>query len=156
MKWTDEHSNVHVCKVARPELVPFFFEHVNAVDVHNHLCQHCLKLEKKWVTQNAYFCLATTITGMNVDDTYCLSQFHSLLHSSTFKIIDVDGGLNKNEDNNDNCDYIMKKSAGILSKCLSANSPSKHHLKKSAARLIDTNSWKRLMRDKRKKRIDDQ
>ena len=55
MKWTDEHSNVHVCKVPRPELVSFFFEHVNAVDVHNHLRQFCLKLKKKWVTQNPYF-----------------------------------------------------------------------------------------------------
>ena len=55
MKLTDDHSNVHVCKVPRPELVSFFFEHVNAVDVHNHLRQFCLKLEKKWVTQNPYF-----------------------------------------------------------------------------------------------------
>ena len=118
MKWTDEYSNVHIRTVPRPELVSFFFEHVNAVDVHNHLRQHCLKLEKKWVTHNPYFRLATTLTGMNVVDTYRLARFHSLLPSSRFKIIDIDRGRTQNDDIDGDSDFTMKRFAGILSKQL--------------------------------------
>ena len=118
MKWTDEHSNVHIRKVPRPELVSFFFEHVNAVDVHNHLRQYCLKLEKKWVTHNAYFRLATTLTGMNVVDTYRLARFHSILPASKFKVIDIDRGHKQDVDIDGDGDYTMRKFAGVLSKQL--------------------------------------
>ena len=86
--------------------------------MHNHLRQYCLKLEKKWVTHNAYFRLATTITDMNVIDTYRLSRFHSLLPSHEFKIIDIDRGLPLQEDIDGDGDFTIKKFAGILSRQL--------------------------------------
>ena len=39
MKWTDKNRNVQIREVPHPELVSFFFEHVNAVDIDNHLHQ---------------------------------------------------------------------------------------------------------------------
>lgn len=47
MKWADEHGNINVRHVPRPEVISHFFQHSNSVDVHNHLRQYCLKLEKK-------------------------------------------------------------------------------------------------------------
>ena len=85
---------------------------------HNHLRQHCLKLEKKWVTHNPCFCLATTVTGMNVVDTYRLACFHSLLPSSRFKIIDIDRGRTQNDDIDGDSNFMMKRFAEILSKQL--------------------------------------
>ena len=46
MKFGDENANIHIREVPRPVLVSFFFQHVNAVDVHNHLIQSSLRLEK--------------------------------------------------------------------------------------------------------------
>ena len=70
MKWSDEFGNVHVRDVPRPALVSYFFQHVNAIDIHNHLRQYCLRIEKRWVTSNPYFQLTTTLMGMNVVDTF--------------------------------------------------------------------------------------
>ena len=122
MKWTDKNKNVHVRQVPRPELVSFFFEHINAVDIHNHLRQYCLKLEKKWVTKNGYFRLATTLTGMNVVDTYRLSRFHSLLpkgeHFFRMKLTNLDLGGRTEEDIDDDAGFTMRKFAGVLAKQL--------------------------------------
>ena len=50
MKWTDNVGNVNVRMVDRPEVISFYFEHCNILDIHNHFRQYCLKLEKKWIT----------------------------------------------------------------------------------------------------------
>ena len=70
------------------------------------------------MTHNPCFCLATTVTGMNVVDTYRLACFHSLLPSSRFKIIDIDRGRTQNDDIDGDSNFMMKRFAEILSKQL--------------------------------------
>ena len=77
MKWSDEHGNIHMRKVPRPAVNSKFFNNSNAVDVHNHMKQYALKLEKKRVTMDCYFCLSTTLLGMTVVDCYRLCKFHN-------------------------------------------------------------------------------
>ena len=109
MKWSDEHGNIHVRKVPRPAVISKFFQFVNAVDIHNHLRQSCLKLEKKWVTMDCWFRLTTTLFGMSVVDTYRLCQFHGFLprgRMSSLVMDEIDqDGVNE---------LTMKKFAGIL------------------------------------------
>ena len=70
------------------------------------------------MTHNAYFRLATTLTGMNVVDTYRLARFHSILPASKFKVIDIDRGHKQDVDIDGDGDYTMRKFAGVLSKQL--------------------------------------
>ena len=56
-------------KVDRPHVISSFFRDANGVDRHNHMCQLELALEKKWVTYNPWFRLATTLIGISVTDT---------------------------------------------------------------------------------------
>ena len=46
MKWTDSYGNVNIRGVPRSEVISTFFRYSNSVDVHNHLRQACLRLEK--------------------------------------------------------------------------------------------------------------
>jgi hypothetical protein len=46
MKFSDDHSNICIRLVDRPEVVSTFYDEVNIIDVLNHLCQSCLALEK--------------------------------------------------------------------------------------------------------------
>ena len=112
MKFSDENGNIHIREVPRPALVSFFFQHCNAVDVHNHLRQSSLRLEKKWVTFDGYFRLATTLLGMNVVDTYRLARFHSFLPRGKFKL---DKEYEKDFEEDDENGFTMKRFAGVLS-----------------------------------------
>ena len=82
MRFADLHGNVSYRSVPRPAVISDFFAESNCVDAHNQLRQHALHLEKKWVTTQPYFRLHTTLVGINVVDTYRLSQFHSILSSN--------------------------------------------------------------------------
>ncbi len=55
MKFPDAFGNVHVRSVPRPEVISDFFDDSNCVDIHNQLRQFAIKLEKKWITSDAYF-----------------------------------------------------------------------------------------------------
>ena len=107
MKWSDKFGNVNVRKVPRPSVISKFFNNCNSVDVHNHLRQYCLRLEKKWITTDCWFRIFTTILGINVVDTFRLAKFHRILPNKRFKIVeDVDhDGQN---------DYTMRKFGGVL------------------------------------------
>jgi hypothetical protein len=50
------------------------------IDKHNQARQAKLALEKHWLTQNPYFCLHTTIIGMNVVDCYKLADHHKIIN----------------------------------------------------------------------------
>ena len=80
----DKFGNVCVRLVARPDIISNYFKYCNVVDLHNQARQHDLALEKKWVTQNGYFRLYTTILGMNVVDTWKLCQDKNKLSISQF------------------------------------------------------------------------
>jgi hypothetical protein len=53
------------------------------MDTHNQLCQDCLKLEKKWITCDPFFHLATTLMGRNVTDTFLLANYRKVINYST-------------------------------------------------------------------------
>jgi hypothetical protein len=79
MKWADDHGNVHIRFVSRPEIISHYFSKSNNIDTHNQLHQFELGLEKKWVTHDAYFRVMTTIFGFNNTDAYILCDYHGLL-----------------------------------------------------------------------------
>ena len=80
MKFIDTYGNVHVRDVDRPDVISrFFFQESNCVDKHNQARQFELALEKKWLTDDAYFRLFTTLVGINVTDTWKLAAHHRLL-----------------------------------------------------------------------------
>ena len=54
-KFPDKFGNVWTREVARPEIVSNHFNRSNVVDLHNQAQQTELALEKKWITQNAFF-----------------------------------------------------------------------------------------------------
>jgi hypothetical protein len=64
MKFNDAFGNVVQRLVERPEILSDFFEKSNSIDKHNQLRQGDLALEKRWLTQDPYFHLHTTIIGM--------------------------------------------------------------------------------------------
>jgi hypothetical protein len=80
MKYTDDWGNVHVRYVDRPEIISKFFERSNMIDKHNQLRQFELALEKRWLTQNPFFRLHTTILGFNVVDCYKLAEHHGIIN----------------------------------------------------------------------------
>ena len=80
MKYTDDWGNVHIRDVDRPDLISNFFEARNIIDKHNQAQRAELALEKHWLTQNPYFCLHTTIIGMNVVDCYNLANHHKIIN----------------------------------------------------------------------------
>ena len=47
--------------------------------MHNQLRQDGLQLEKKWITQDGNFRLATGLIGMTVVDVYKLGQYHGMI-----------------------------------------------------------------------------
>ena len=79
MKFTDAYGNIHVRDVDRPDVISRFFQESNCVDKHNQARQFELGLEKKWITDDAYFRLFTTLVGINVVDTWKLASHHRLL-----------------------------------------------------------------------------
>ena len=85
MKFPDEHGNVVSRDITRPVIIGDFFSQSNCVDVHNQLRQYGLHLEKKWITNQPYLRLHTTLVSIITVDTYHLSHFHSIMqkHKAT-------------------------------------------------------------------------
>ncbi|MFN9978461.1 MAG: hypothetical protein ACK53Y_01035, partial [bacterium] len=50
------------------------------IDTHNQLRQDNLKLEKKWLTQNTWFRLATMLIGVVVTNTFLLCTYHEVIN----------------------------------------------------------------------------
>jgi hypothetical protein len=83
MKYTDTYGNVCVRGVERPDVISKFFQTSNIIDTHNQLWQDLLRLETKWRTRSAYFCLATTLIGINVTDCFLLAGHHKVINYSS-------------------------------------------------------------------------
>ena len=64
--------------VDRPDVLSKFFRDSNCVDKHNQARQSELALEKKWVTNDPYFRLGTTVVGVTTVDTLNLMTHHNL------------------------------------------------------------------------------
>jgi hypothetical protein len=71
-KFPDSVGNVCVREVERPAVISEYFANSNCIDSHNHVRQGELMLEKRWVTRNGWFRLATTYIGMTVTDAWKL------------------------------------------------------------------------------------
>jgi hypothetical protein len=82
MRFTDASSNVCVLKVQHPTIMSTFLNGSNFVDSHNHVRQYELALKKKWLTQDPFFRLHTTLTGMTVTDLCKLASFHKLISNA--------------------------------------------------------------------------
>ncbi len=80
MRYTDSFGNICTRFVDRPQVVSNFFAGSNVIDTHNQLRQDNLKLEKKWMTQNPWFRLATTLIGITVTDAYLLCNYHNVIN----------------------------------------------------------------------------
>lgn len=109
MKWSDDHGNINIRKVSRPSVLSEFFKNSNSVDVHNHLRQYCLKLEKKWVTNDCWFRLTTTLMGMSTVDAYRLAKYHNFLPYG--RVCDL---VDDSSDEDGKNEMSMKRFAGIL------------------------------------------
>lgn len=68
-----KYSNVCTRHVWRPEIILTYFKYSNCIDIHNQARQFDLALEKKWVTQDPYYKLYTTMVGMKVSEEQCHS-----------------------------------------------------------------------------------
>ena len=90
MRYTDSFGNICIRNVDRPQVVSNFFASSNTIDTHNQLRQDSLKLEKKWVTQNPWFRLATTYVGICVTDTYLLLNYHKVINISKTAVEDTE------------------------------------------------------------------
>jgi hypothetical protein len=77
MKFNDAFCNAAQHLIECPEILLDFFQKSNNIDKHNQLRQGNLALEKRWLTQNPYFRLHTTIIGMFIVICFPLS-FHLL------------------------------------------------------------------------------
>ena len=88
-RFPDKYGNVCVRLVCRPEILSSYFKYSNCVDMHNQARQFDLALEKKWVTQDAYFRLYTTMIGMTVTDTWKILKKRNSSHSSITEFADI-------------------------------------------------------------------
>ena len=102
MNFIYNFGNAHVQDVDRPDIISRLFEGSNCVDKHNQARQFKLGLEKKWLTDNAYFRLLTTMIGVSAIYTWKLASHHHFLSYSQGK------------------NYNLLSFAGILSRQLSS------------------------------------
>ena len=87
-RYSDSFGNACTRAISRPQVISDFFNGSNVIDVHNHLRQFELGLEKLWLTQNCWFRVDTTIMGMTAIDLMLALQ-HGLSVSHSLKSIDV-------------------------------------------------------------------
>jgi hypothetical protein len=79
-QYHDELGNVLTRDVARPAVVSRYFGKFNKVDIHDHLRQHQLALEEKWVGKDekaGKFRMWATIRGVTAIDTMLAVKTHS-------------------------------------------------------------------------------
>ena len=74
--WCDQHGNVHVCYTPFPQIFSYFFDRINAVEMHSHGRQRDLDLEQSWVTRDTYFSITNTLFGVVVIDAWKEYWYH--------------------------------------------------------------------------------
>ena len=91
-QFPDTFGNLCVRYVARPQVMSLYFKYSNIVDVHNQSRQADLSLEKKWVVEDCYFRIYTTILGMILAVTWKLFQdrhYRSFRKVSIIEFVDM-------------------------------------------------------------------
>jgi hypothetical protein len=67
-RFPDANGNVAQRSVPRPAVISNYFKTSNVIDSHNQARQGEIALEKRWVTQDCWFRLVTTLIGMTITD----------------------------------------------------------------------------------------
>jgi len=80
MRFTDGFGNLCTRDVEHLDVISTFFENSNIIDSHNQCRQSNLALEKKWLTKDAFFMLATTHLGINIVDMYKIADFYGVIN----------------------------------------------------------------------------
>ena len=65
-KCRDETKNPRMHTIPRPECCSTYSQHCNVIDIHNHMLQKLLRLEKHWITHDGFFCTFITVLGICV------------------------------------------------------------------------------------------
>ena len=73
-KYNEIYGNVIIRYIGRPKIVLTYFDNINCVGAHNQCHQGLLGIERCWTTQNRYFRIFTTLIGMEVTDTWYLTE----------------------------------------------------------------------------------
>jgi hypothetical protein len=74
-KFEDEYGEKQEKQVPRPEICDFIYDFLPLIDNHNKARQHHLALEKKWLTEDCWFRLFSTLIGFSVVDLYRLYRY---------------------------------------------------------------------------------
>ena len=71
-RFPDKFENLCVWYVARPQVISLYFKYSNVIDVRNQSRQADLSLEKKWMAEDCYIRIYTTILGVILTHTWKL------------------------------------------------------------------------------------
>ena len=82
-KWPDKYRNVLEREIPRPDVISNYFRASNKIDVHNHLRQSLLGLERFWTTRNPWFRYDCTIIGQTLIDAYKAIQHYEPTYDCT-------------------------------------------------------------------------
>jgi hypothetical protein len=88
-RFPDANGNVAQRSVPRPDIISKYFKDSNVIDSHNQARQGELKLEKRWVTQDCWFRINTTLIAMTVTD--CWRAFKHALTEKKHKELSIKG-----------------------------------------------------------------
>ena len=72
LKFRDKFQNTISRPMGRPQAVDRYYNHSPLIDTHNQLRQGYLRYEKRWVTQNPWYRIFTTLMGMYVVDLHLM------------------------------------------------------------------------------------
>ena len=75
-RWKDEHGNMSMRLIPRPDIISKYFSASNVIDMHNHARQYMLRLEKHWVTNDGYFRMITSVIAMCITDAWKAYKHH--------------------------------------------------------------------------------
>ena len=78
----DDFGNVQTREINWPEIAHFLYQYLPLIDEHNKQRQSILNLEKSWPTQNCWFRLLVTVTGICVVDLHRVYRNIKLSDSS--------------------------------------------------------------------------
>lgn len=87
-KFNDKSGNVCQRPVDRLDLISKYFGDSNVIDSHNQTRQGTLKLEKRWVTQDCWFRLNTSLIGMTTTDCWLAYKHGTKTTPTIFEFAD--------------------------------------------------------------------
>ncbi|KAF4134549.1 hypothetical protein GN958_ATG02541 [Phytophthora infestans] len=73
-------------KILRPQMVERFFSKFSSIDVHDHLRQGSLAIEREWITRSSMYRVFATLLVMDVTDSYLAYRYEiaeNCLHDET-------------------------------------------------------------------------